>query len=138
MAILTLDCDVAVAFGGDVWDDRDHRLLWPNFAPGELVCTCCGDLKIEEHLLDFLQGVRNAWGGPIRLNCAYRCPAHNATIPNSSPNSQHCKGLAADISREGLPDSFGAVLDTLIGDRGGYHEYPWGWHVDLRGERARW
>ena len=122
---------------------------WPSFRLSEISCKCrgafshCHALAVETKLLDFLQAVRSAWGGPIKLNCAYRCPGHNADVyrelgrPNN-PNSQHCKGLAADISREGLPDGFGAVLDTLIGDRGGFHEYPWGWHVDLRGSRARW
>jgi hypothetical protein len=33
----------------------------------------------------------------MSLTNAYRCPKHNATIPNAAPKSKHIEGNAADV-----------------------------------------
>ncbi|MBO4803065.1 MAG: peptidase M15 [Muribaculaceae bacterium] len=44
-----------------------------------------------------LDPLREAWGGPIRVNSGYRCPKLNRLV-GGTPNSQHQRGEAADIT----------------------------------------
>lgn len=44
-----------------------------------------------------LDPLRDAWGGPIRVNSGYRCPRLNAAV-GGTPTSQHQRGEAADIT----------------------------------------
>jgi len=44
-----------------------------------------------------LDPLREAWGGPIRVNSGYRCPTLNKAV-GGSPGSQHQRGEAADIT----------------------------------------
>jgi len=50
--------------------------------------------QLVDHVLDPL---RDAWGGPIRVNSGYRCPALNKAV-GGTPGSQHQRGEAADIT----------------------------------------
>ena len=134
---------------------------WDNFRLREVQCHCdkakeegkpvgvrypgCKVVLVDSRLLDFLQAVRTASGQPLSRSCAYRCPMHNEAVggkPETTAlpgkGSQHLYGLAADIKRRNLPDDFGTALDILVGSQCGFHEYDWGWHVDLRGTRSRW
>ena len=43
-----------------------------------------------------LDPLRSAWGKPIVVNSGYRCEALNSAV-HGAPNSQHIKGMAADI-----------------------------------------
>lgn len=43
-----------------------------------------------------LDPLREAWGGPIKLTCAYRSKEVNSKV-NGHPNSHHIYGCAADI-----------------------------------------
>ena len=45
---------------------------------------------------EVLDPLREAYGKPIRINSAYRCPRLN-TLVGGSLNSQHMRGEAADI-----------------------------------------
>ncbi len=49
---------------------------------------------LVDHVLDPL---REAWGGPIRVNSGYRCPELNKAV-GGTPSSQHQRGEAADIT----------------------------------------
>ena len=49
---------------------------------------------LVDHVLDPL---REAWGGPIRVNSGYRCPELNKLV-GGTPASQHQRGEAADIT----------------------------------------
>ena len=42
------------------------------------------------------ENLREAYGRPVRVNSAYRCPRLNRLV-GGSPNSQHMRGEAADI-----------------------------------------
>ena len=44
-----------------------------------------------------LDPLREAWGGPIRVNSGYRCPELNKAV-GGTPGSQHQRGEAADIT----------------------------------------
>jgi hypothetical protein len=58
-----------------------------------------------------LQPIRDRWGLPVIINSGYRSPALNKLI-GGSPNSQHCKGQAADIEILGIDNK---ELATWIG-----------------------
>ncbi len=55
-------------------------------------------VKALNELVDnVLDPLREAWGGPIRVNSGYRCPALNKAV-GGTPGSQHLRGEAADIT----------------------------------------
>ena len=73
------------------------------FSDEELQCHgngCCdgGAYMVSPRLLDLLDQLRENIGGPLELNCAYRCPEHNAEVGGIT-NSQHVLGTAADVAR---------------------------------------
>lgn len=70
-----------------------------HFSDSELECRCCGQMVstgMAQSLLDLIDDIREAIGGPVSLSCAYRCPSHNADV-GGLPDSQHLLGCAADI-----------------------------------------
>lgn len=73
--------------------------LAPNFYAYEFDCQCnrCSQTKIDLDLVKILQKARDHFKEPVTICGPYRCPAHNAEIPNASPNSKHCLGMAADV-----------------------------------------
>jgi hypothetical protein len=55
-------------------------------------------VKALHELVDkVLDPLREAWGGPIRVNSGYRCPELNKAV-GGTPTSQHQLGEAADIT----------------------------------------
>lgn len=55
--------------------------------------------EIKEHLeelMEFLDGLRSAWGSPIKVTSGYRCPQLNKKVGGAS-TSAHLIGYAADI-----------------------------------------
>ncbi|MBQ9822307.1 MAG: peptidase M15 [Muribaculaceae bacterium] len=59
-----------------------------------LACAVKALHELVDHVLDPL---REAWGGPIRVNSGYRCPELNEAV-GGTPGSQHLRGEAADIT----------------------------------------
>lgn len=47
-------------------------------------------------LADYLDGIREKYGKPIFISSGYRCPLLNQAVGGVA-NSQHLKGLAADL-----------------------------------------
>ena len=93
--------------------------------------------ELVDHVLDPL---REAWGGPIRVNSGYRCPELNQAV-GGTPGSQHQRGEAADItvgSRSGnrrlleLIKRLDLPVDQCIDEKG----YRW-IHVSHRSGRNR-
>ena len=73
------------------------------FSDAELQCHgsgCCdgGAYLVSPRLLELLDQLRENVGGPLELNCCYRCETHNAEV-DGVPGSQHTLGTAADINR---------------------------------------
>ncbi len=71
-----------------------------HFSEAELACRHCGVNGVVQDLLDALEAFRAVAGAPVALNCAYRCPTHNAAV-GGVPNSQHVMGRAADVHVKG-------------------------------------
>lgn len=76
--------------------------------------------------------LREIYGSPIYVSCAYRCPSHNAEL-GGVPNSQHVQGCAADLYVDG---DFWTFANTILGaelfDGVGIYESDQFVHVDLR------
>lgn len=74
---------------------------FPNFSPEEFRCPCtnpdCKKDGIELPFLRQLQKARSIVGFPFLITSGYRCKAYNKTLPDSSPESLHIKGLACDV-----------------------------------------
>ena len=117
-----------------------NEMLSEHFSKKEMECRCCGDLKINMALVLALEDLRKLTGGKeITVNCAYRCPKHNAEVGGVS-DSQHLLGNAADIKCKGLtPKQLAALAEKVERfNKGGIGIYPTFVHVDVRNKRARW
>lgn len=126
-----------------------NSLAWmnafPNFSPAELADED-GKVKILKTALINLQLLRLEFGAPLRINSAYRSPAHNARV-GGGESSLHIHGHAFDISlfnpRGGLHS--GPRLEALARKYkfNGIGRYPKsdraGWiHIDMRDRGATW
>tara|TARA_R110000787_G_scaffold15472_2_gene47834 strand:- start:363 stop:755 length:393 start_codon:yes stop_codon:yes gene_type:complete len=122
------------------------KKLTDNFSMGEFECKCGCVMpefvkKNVQELAENLQVIRDVYG-QIDLTNSYRCTRHNSDV-GGSVNSQHLKGLAADIKSSDInPKDMAAIVDDLmkcesfkLGGVGIYNTFT---HVDIRGVRARW
>jgi uncharacterized protein YcbK (DUF882 family) len=66
------------------------------FKREEFACPCCGEVKIEERLVKYLDEIRGRLGFPLIISSGYRCPEYNKKI-GGAPNSAHVLGKAVDI-----------------------------------------
>ena len=84
--------------------------------------------KLVDNVLDPL---RELYGKPIKINSAYRSPMVNARV-NGAKNSEHVKGMAADISggsKEENKKLFELIRDNFT-FRQLINEYDFSWvHV---------
>lgn len=101
--------------------------LSPHFQASELACHHCHLTYVNRELLFALELLR-AKVGPLGIEDAYRCPAHNAAIKGSAQDSMHVLGGAADLTN--MP-ALSTVLDLKafsgVGNRGTRAS-----HVDVR------
>lgn len=109
-----------------------------NFNRREFACKCgCGFDVVDVQLLDALEDVRAHFGASVVLNCACRCPKHNAEV-GGEDHSQHLFGKAADIKVTGVsPDDVAAYLEKQHANCG-IGRYDTFTHIDVRGSAARW
>lgn len=86
-----------------------------NFSRSEFECKCgCGEAEVSPLLIEHLQKLRDYTGEPIRITSGLRCEAHNAAV-GGAINSQHLKGLAADIVVSWWPaDELLRLLRVLV------------------------
>lgn len=121
--------------------DKDYEPRY--FGRHEFACKCgkCGGFPVEPSpaLLKILDQIREHFGKPCHVNSGVRCLQHNRNV-GSSDTSQHVYGTAADIATiEGTtPAEMYAYAETLLPNTGGIGIYPWGIHVDVRKNKARW
>jgi len=114
--------------------------LSAHFSKAELACHCCGELKIENGLIEALEQLRTLAGKEIIVHDAYRCPAHNQEVGGVT-DSEHTRGMAADISIAGLSlqQMFELALHIPTFLNGGIGVYDGGFlHLDIRPHHARW
>ena len=118
-----------------------------HFSVYEFACSDKSDtVLIDTELISILEQVRAHFGAAVHINSGYRTPAYNISI-GGSPNSQHCKGTAADIWIKGVdPIRIALYLSSLpyFAKRGGIGYYSrtvltGGFvHVDVRATKSRW
>ena len=112
-----------------------------NFSRSEFKCKCCGETKVDAHLVAALQELRDLAKVPITVISGYRCPKHNSAVGGAKA-SQHMLGKAADIVIKGLTpfEMFRLAERIEAFKNGGMGLYPsHGFvHVDVRGHRSRW
>jgi uncharacterized protein YcbK (DUF882 family) len=75
--------------------------LSKDFSSKEFLCRCgdCDALELpkpSEELVAILQAMRDAYGEPITITSAIRCPARNAQVGGVG-DSAHLTGHAADL-----------------------------------------
>lgn len=105
-----------------------------HFLESELACHCgCGVNGTVQELLDALEAFRSLVGAPVTLDCAYRCPAHNAKI-GGAPKSQHVLGRAADVKVKGKTarDLYGIALQVPAIRGLGVDDHKQYLHLDVR------
>jgi uncharacterized protein YcbK (DUF882 family) len=79
----------------------------------------------------------------VKITSGYRCAPYNKRV-GGAPNSQHMKGIAADIQvkhLDGTPVEPSAVADYLeekYPDTFGIGRYKRWTHIDIRDDKARW
>lgn len=93
---------------------------------------------VQKELIVRLNAIRSRFGKPIIINSGYRSPEHNKAVGGVA-NSQHVKGMAADIRPTDLKDlsELQKICDEM-NPNGGVGYYNTFVHVDVRGEKARW
>lgn len=67
-------------------------------------------------LADYLDGIRAKLGKPILINSGYRCPVLNKAVGGVA-NSQHQKGLAADLVCADMES-----LEKVLRETGGFDQ----------------
>ena len=114
--------------------------LSAHFSKAELACHCCGELNIETALIDGLEQLRTLAGQEIIVHDGYRCASHNQQVGGVT-NSEHTRGMAADIAIPGLSlqQMYELALRVPNFLNGGIGVYDGGFlHVDVRVHLARW
>lgn len=109
-----------------------------NFKAKEFDCKCSGLCNLTEIHVDLiakLQHVRDAFGEPIHITSAYRCPTHNTQVGGVS-DSTHTTGSAVDLTCSDL-DRLAHTIETLYPECsiGRYDTFV---HFDIRRKSARW
>jgi uncharacterized protein YcbK (DUF882 family) len=108
-----------------------------NFTTQELRCRCCGEVMVEEDLVNALEELRELVGGPLFVTSGYRCPAHNRAV-GGAKNSYHMKGMAADVWSDVVSPKNMAYCATLVSAIKGVGLYRNFVHVDVREKSAYW
>lgn len=80
--------------------------LTNHFSREEMSCPCCGDMKMENDVLQAIEAVRCEYGKPIFINSAYRCKKHNQAV-GGKISSSHLAGLAIDIACKTSRERYG-------------------------------
>ena len=70
--------------------------LSEHFRRDEMECACgCGMVPTPE-FMQWIEGLRKAFGSPMLITSGARCAKHNEDV-GGAPDSMHVKGLAADV-----------------------------------------
>ena len=115
------------------------RQITEHFRVYEFACSDGSDVVfISTALVEILENIRVHFGAAVTVTSGYRTVSYNASVKGSSPKSQHCSGLAADIWVEGhTPAEVYAYADKLLGEHGGLGIYNTFVHVDVRADKSR-
>ena len=114
--------------------------LSAHFSKAEFACRCCGQLKIEQRLIDALEQLRSLAGKEILVHDGYRCSDHNQVVGGVT-DSEHTRGMAADVGIPGLSlqQMYELAVQIQGFANGGIGVYDSGFvHLDVRPYAARW
>jgi zinc D-Ala-D-Ala carboxypeptidase len=70
---------------------------FPNFSRSEMACSHCGRAEMDSDTMWKLQELRDAYGKPMKVTSAYRCPQHPIEARKAKPGA-HASGRAIDIA----------------------------------------
>jgi zinc D-Ala-D-Ala carboxypeptidase len=72
--------------------------LTPHFSRSEVECRCgCGMLP-KQDFMDKVEALRVAYGKPLAVTSAARCPNHNARVSATGRTGPHTTGRAIDLA----------------------------------------
>jgi zinc D-Ala-D-Ala carboxypeptidase len=75
---------------------------WPHFSQSELACHCgCGQFDMDAVFMERLELLRVAFGQPMPITSAIRCPNHNAQVSKTGFTGPHVTGQAIDVQVSG-------------------------------------
>lgn len=125
----------------------DRIQLSKNFNSYEFRCglgrpCSCQTTLIDKKLVEILQRIRDHWPGhALHITSGYRCPAYNRSVGGAT-GSYHSKGMAADITVDGVVPREVAKYAESIGvlGIGLYETQADGFfvHVDTRTYKSFW
>lgn len=125
----------------------DRIQLSKNFNSYEFRCglgrpCSCQTTLIDKKLVEILQMIRDHWPGhAVHITSGYRCPAYNRSVGGAT-GSYHSKGMAADITVDGVAPREVAKYAESIGVLGiGLYETSadgYFVHVDTRTAKSFW
>ncbi len=125
----------------------DRIQLSANFNSNEFRCglgrpCACQTTLIDEALVDILQKIRDHWPGhALHITSGYRCPVYNRSVGGAT-GSYHSKGMAADITVDGvLPREVSKYAESIgVLGIGLYETQADGFfvHVDTRTYKSFW
>lgn len=117
------------------WSRSRGGQLSTNFNAREFNCKCgvCTGQFVDQDLIDKLEEVREAIGGPLTVTSGYRCALYQQLLrrqgmETSVGMSTHEKGMAADI----VADDMAALEKAVDGVFASYGVAKSFIHVDLR------
>ena len=94
---------------------------------------------LNDELVAVLENARQHFGKTIKINSGYRTVAYNSTLKNSSPQSQHTHGNAADIVVSDVkPIDVYNYFNKTYPDKYGIGIYNTFVHIDVRPTKSRW
>ena len=96
----------------EAWQDPKWVTPWFNFTPEEFACSHCGRIRIDTEALDALQAARTAYGRPVQIFAAYRCPEHPLERNKPAGPGAHARGNAFDTGVSDLRDWIQCVIDA--------------------------
>ena len=117
------------------------KQLSAHFRVREFACQDGSDaVLVAPRLVMVLETIRAHFDAPVVIHSGYRTPQYNAKVGGVA-HSQHCYGMAADISVKGqTPAAVAAYVRQLMPDWGGVGVYAKkGFtHIDVRETKADW
>ena len=120
-----------------IYVKADYGNLSEHFKAREFQCKDkAKGLLIATELLEALEKIRNHFNAAVIINSGYRTPSWNSKV-NGTPNSYHCKGMAADIVVKGHSSKEVAKYADGIMEKGGIIRYTNFTHIDVREEKYR-
>lgn len=121
-----------------IYINASYGNLSQHFKAKEFQCKDGSEyILICKELVTILETIRKHFKAPVKINSGYRTPSWNEKV-NGSPNSYHCKGMAADIVVKGHnSQEVAKYADSIIEQGCGLIRYTNFVHIDVREERYR-